>query len=389
MNWVAFKMLTGDRSKYLGIIFGVTFAALLIAQQASIFCGIMRRTTSQIRDVKEATIWVMNSQVEYVDDVRPISDNDVYRVRSVPGVDWAVLFYKGGGQARLDNGRFQSVILLGLDDATLVGAPETFTLGSLADLNQPDAVAIDESGYHFLWPGEPFVQGKVLEMNDRRAVVVAIFKASQTYGTSPVLVTRFSQATQFIPGERRMLPFVLVKHKEGFSAEEVARRIEEATQVRRPDGTVLAGLQARTKEQFIWQTQMRYLWKTSLPMNYGMTVLLGFVVGAAIAGQTFYLFTLENLKQFGALKAMGLNNMRIIGMILLQATVVAGIGYGLGVGGATAYGLMTYFKPMMAYYMPWQVLLGTGAAVILIAIAASLLSIRRVVVLEPAIVFRG
>src|SRR5437870_1452465 len=119
MNWVAFKMLTGDRSKYLGIIFGVTFSALLIAQQASIFCGIMRRTTSQIRDVKEASIWVMNSQVEYVDDVRPISDNDLYRVRSVPGVDWAVLFYKGGGQARLDSGRFQSVILLGLDDATL------------------------------------------------------------------------------------------------------------------------------------------------------------------------------------------------------------------------------------------------------------------------------
>lgn len=379
MSWVAMKMLMGNRGKYLGIIFGVTFAALLIAQQASIFCGIMRRTTSQIRDVKGASVWVMNPQVEYVDDVRPLSDNDVYRVRSVTGVEWAVLFYKGSGQARLADGRFQAVILLGLDDTYPVGAPQHFNLGSLDDLDQADAVAIDEAGYRYLWPGEPFVKDKVVELNDHRAVIKAVFKASQTYGTSPVLLTRFSQATQFIPSERRMVSFVLAGHEKGFTPREVAANIEKET-----------GLQARTSTGFIWQTQMRYLFKTSLPMNYGMTVLLGFIVGAAIAGQTFYMFTLENLKQFAALKAMGLSNLRIIGMILLQGMVVGGIGYGLGVGGATVYGqVMTRLKPMMAYYMPWHVLLGTGVAVLLIVALASLLSIRRVVVLEPAIVFRG
>jgi putative ABC transport system permease protein len=381
MNWVALKMLTGDRSKYLGIIFGVTFAALLIAQQASIFCGIMQRTTSQIRDVKGATIWVMNPGVRYVDDVRPISDDDVYRVRSVKGVEWAVNFYKGGGQARLADGRFQSVILLGLDDDYLVGAPQEFTLGSINDLKGPDAVAIDESGYHYLWPDEPFTVGKVIEMNDRRAVIRAVFKASQTFGTSPLLVTRMSQARQFVPTERRMLSFVLVKEKEGFTPKEVAANIEAASDHQ---------LKAVPSDDFMWQTQMYYLYKTSTPLNLAITVLLGFIVGAAIAGQTFYLFTLENLKQFGALKAMGLSNRRIIGMILLQATMVGWIGYGLGVGFATLYGLVvSVVKPMMAYYMPWQVLVGTGVAVTVIAIGASLMSIRKVVVLEPAIVFRG
>jgi putative ABC transport system permease protein len=378
MNWVAMKMLMGDRGKYMGIIFGVTFAALLIAQQASIFCGIMRRTGSQIYDVKGVSIWVMNRDVKYVDDLRGVSDDDVYRVRSVPGVDWAVPFYKGAGQARLDNGLFRQVILLGLDDDTLVGAPENFTHGTLQDLEQADAVGIDESGYHYLWPGEEFKLGRVLEMNDRRAVVAAIFKASETYGTNPLLVTRLSQATQFIPPERRMLQFVLAMHKEGFTAREVAKRIEKTTQ-----------LQARTTDDFITQTQWYYLGKTSTPLNLATTVLLGFVVGAAIAGQTFYLFTLENLKQFGALKAMGLSNRRIVGMILLQATVVGCIGYGLGVGGATLYGQLVRLRPMMAYYMPWQVLVGTGVAVLVIAMGASLISIRKVVVLEPAIVFRG
>ena len=101
MNWVALKMLTGDRSKYVGIVFGITFASMLICQQASIFCGVMWRTTSQIRDIPDADVWVMNERVDYIDDVRPVSDNDLYRVRSVPGIDWAVWLYKGSASARL------------------------------------------------------------------------------------------------------------------------------------------------------------------------------------------------------------------------------------------------------------------------------------------------
>ena len=94
-----------------------------MAQQASIFCGLMRNTTSQIRDIDGADIWVMDPNVQFVDDIKPLSDNDLYRVRGVPGVDWAVRLYKGLARARFDDGNFQQMILLGLDDATLVGAP--------------------------------------------------------------------------------------------------------------------------------------------------------------------------------------------------------------------------------------------------------------------------
>jgi putative ABC transport system permease protein len=378
MNWVALKMLTGDRSKYVGIVFGITFASMLICQQASIFCGIMWRTTSQIRDIPDADVWVMNERVDYIDDVRPVSDNDLYRVRSVPGVDWAVWLYKGSASARLDDGRFQQVLLMGVDDSTLVGAPHTFTIGSVHDLEQPDAVAMDEAGFHFLWPGQPLEVGRVLEMNDRRAVIVAFFKASQTWQTVPVVFTRFSQATMFVPPERRLFPFVLAKAQPGLEPAAVARRVSAET-----------GLQALTSDEFSWKTMMRYLKRSQSPMNCAITVLLSFLVGSAIAGQTFYLFTLENLRQFGALKAMGLSDRRIVGMILLQALWVAWIGFGLGLGFATLYGKMVYFKPTLAYYMPWQVVVITGVSVVVIAFMACLLCIRRVVVLEPAIVFRG
>jgi putative ABC transport system permease protein len=390
MNWVALKMLTGDRAKYLGIVFGVAFAALLMAQQSSIFCGLMRNTTSQIQDVEGADIWVMDPGVQFIDDVKPLLDDDLYRVRGVSGVQWAVRFYKGQGRARFGDGKFQQCLILGLDDATLVGAPRHILMGSLADLRQPDAVMMDEAGYRYLWPGEPFQLGREFEMNDHRAVLVGICKARPTFQTFPILYTRYSQAVLFVPQERKVLSFVLAQPEPGLDAREVCRRIEASTQpsLNQP------GLKALTRRQFMWATIDYYLRRTGIPINFGITVSLGFIIGAAIAGQTFYLFTVENLKQFGALKAMGVGNLRIVGMSLLQALVVGAIGYGLGVGGAVLFSVVMGSISLreggieLAFFMPWQILAMTAAAVLVIVFLASLVSIRRVLVLEPAIVFR-
>jgi putative ABC transport system permease protein len=378
MFWIAWKMLVGNRVKYLGIIFGVVFAAVLIAQQSSIFCGLMSLTVSQIRDIEGPGIWVMDPNVQYVDDIKPLADTELFRVKSVPGVEWAVRFYKGIARARLREGSYEQMILLGLDDATLVGAPEGVFLGSIADLRKPDAVILDDAGYRRIWPGEPYRLGQTFEMNDRRAVVVGITKASRTFQSFPIVYTRYSQAVLFAPPERKVLSFVLADAAPGLPAEEVCRRIESRT-----------GLQALTRSQFLWKTIAYYLEKTGIPINFGITVLLGFLVGTAIAGQTFYLFTVENIRQFGALKAMGTSNWTILLMVLAQGLQVGLIGYGLGVGLAAVFGWVVRGATRLAFFMPWQVLLITAAAVFVIVLVASLLSIRRVLIVEPAIVFRG
>lgn len=383
MNWVALKMLTGDRAKYFGIVFGVSFAALLMAQQSAIFCGLMRNTTSQIRDIQGADLWVMDKNVQFIDDVKPLSENDLYRVRGVPGVKWAVRLYKGLGRARLTDGNFQQMIIIGLDNATLVGAPPPWRVlhGSIDELRQPDAVFIDEFGWRYLFGDEPFVAGaKTLELNDRRAVIVGMCECSPTFQTFPILYCTYSQAVQFIPQERKTLSFVLAKAEDGVPPEEVGSRIEGQT-----------GLKALTEDAFVWTTIGYYLKRTGIPINFGITVALGFVVGCAIAGQTFYLFTIENLKQFGALKAMGVGNLRLVGMILLQAAVVGVIGYGIGVGGAALFGYV--FERVVktappAFFFPWQILALTAGAVALIVTAAALVSMRRVLFLEAGVVFR-
>lgn len=378
MLWIAWKMLVGNRVKYLGIVFGVVFAALLIAQQASIFCGLMSFTINQIRDVEGPGIWVMDKGVQYVDDIKPLADTELFRVKGVPGVEWAVRFYKGIARARLEEGTYEQMILLGLDDATLVGAPRQLFMGSIADLRKPDAVIIDDAGYRRIWPDEPFRIGRTFEMNDRRAVVVGLAKAGRTFTSFPIVYTRYSQAVLFAPPERRVLSFVLAEAAPGVAPEEVCRRIEERT-----------GLQAVTRTQFLWKTIIYYLRKTGIPLNFGITVLLGFFVGTAIAGQTFYLFTVENIRQYGALKAMGASNWTILAMVLAQGLQVGLVGYGVGVGLAAVFGWWVRGASRLAFFMPWEVLAITGAAVFVIVLVASLISVRKVLVVEPAIVFRG
>ncbi len=97
MTWIALKMLTGNRAKYYAIIFGISFAVMLMTQQLAIFAGLMRNMTSQIRDIQGADIWVMDPSVQFIDDITPLSDNAVLQVRGVSGVAWAVKLYNGKG----------------------------------------------------------------------------------------------------------------------------------------------------------------------------------------------------------------------------------------------------------------------------------------------------
>lgn len=304
MNWVAWKMLNGDRTKYIGIVFGVAFGSLLIAHQTSVFVSVMRRTVSQILDVSDADIWVMNEHIQSVDEIRPIPENEIDVVRGVTGVDWAVGMYKGMVTARQPNGRHRQLILIGLDDQSLVGAPRQMVLGDLANLRRPDAVMIDQAGYTYLYPNQARRLGDEMEINDHRAVIVGVCRASPPFQTFPVMFARLSVARKLAPVDRNFLSFVMVKAKPGVAPEELCQRIQERT-----------GRLALTTNQFAWRTIEYYLKSTGIPINFGITVALGFIVGTAIAGQTFYLFTIENLKQFGNLKAMGVTNARLIQMI--------------------------------------------------------------------------
>jgi putative ABC transport system permease protein len=385
MGFIALRMLLGDRAKYIGIVLGLTFASLLITQQSAIFAGIMTRTFSFLSDVALPDIWVVDPQVKYIDDIRPMQDTMVLRVRGVEGVQWAVPLYKGSLAARRTDGTYQSCTVIGLDDETLMGGPPSMVTGSLWNLRKSGGVIVDTTGAegklaHILPNGKrvPLKVGDEMELNDNWSVVVGICRVTQTFQTNPVIYTTYSSATSFAPSQRLLLSFVTVKAKPGQDLRALCQRIERATAMR-----------AYTRDEFKMVTFLYYLKYTGMPINFLTAVALGFLVGVAISGQTFYNFTLDNLRYFGTLKAMGAKNGMLLRMILLQALVVGGVGYGLGVGAASAWGMLVSGRTQLAFRLPWHLLVVSAVAVLVICLSSAALSIRKVMKLEPAVVFRS
>ncbi len=379
-------MLVGDRGKYIGMLVGIFFASLIITQQLSIFVGLMSRTIGFLVDTSLPDVWVMDPKVQFIDDVKPIQDTRLYQVRGVEGVKWAMPLYKGQLRARLSNGTFQTCNVFGIDDATLIGGPGVMVEGKLEDLRRADGVIIDSVGANGKLakqskiPGEapqPVKVGDTLELNDKRAVVVGIAQTTRTFQSQPIIYTTYSRALSFAPKERKLLSFILVKAKAEQNIAELTKRITKNTK-----------LAAYTGEDFQWITIWYFFKNTGIPINFGIAVVLGFIVGTAIAGQTFYSFTIDNIRYFGTLKAMGASNWLLVQMIVLQATLVGFIGYGLGVGVASLTSHLAS-RSELAFKFPWQLLAISAVAVTLICIISALFSIRKVSKLEPAIVFKG
>jgi putative ABC transport system permease protein len=379
MHHIPLKMLTGDRAKYFGILSGIAFASLLLSLFGSIFAGLVGRMTAPIEDAGIADIWVMDPKVTAIDNSVGMREAELSRVRGVEGVRWAVPMIRGRLKARLANGDFQTCTLVGLDDATLTAGPPIVLEGTLADLRRANAVFVDraEASRKLSAPDRALRLGDELELNDRRAVVSGFVRITPSFDTVPTLFTTYQRAIEFAPPERKPLTFVLVKAADGIDPADLARRIARDT-----------GLGARTTREFSRSTVAYLFGATGIAQNFGLTLGLGFLIGLAVTGQTFFAFVQDNLRYFGVMKAMGATDRRIVGMVALQSAVVAVQGFGIGAGLAAWIGYLAR-DSALTIRTPYWLLAAVGAAVLVIAVVSALLSVRRILALPPAAVFNG
>lgn len=384
MNRIALQMLVGDKLKYLSLVAGLAFAALLVTQQSSIFTGYALRVASWVRDTDHAAdLWVMDPQAEFTEANKPMLDTALNRVRSVQGVAWAMPIHKGYVKARLPDGTLATVRVIGIDDATLIGAPPQMVEGELSDLRRDRAVFMnaDDAAKNLLLkraaPPRPLRVGDSFSINDHEVTIVGSYRATPEFFWEPVFYTTYSRAIAIAPQERKKLSFVLVKVRPGEERAAVARRIADVT-----------GLKVLTGREFAWETTDYILQKTGILVNFGLTIGLGFIIGALIAAQTLYTFVLENLRHFAAIKAMGATNATIVRMVLLQVAVAGVIGYGIGVGAACLTGLL-FSRHGLAFEMPWQIPVLGAIAILGCCLGAGMISLVRVMRMEPAIVFKA
>ena len=378
MNWVAIRMLTGDRVKFLGLVFGVAFSTLLITQQLTIFVNLLMRGASAVYDVPTANIWVMDPVGRTPDVTLPMPATALDRVRGVPGVAYAAPLLRANATIRTPEGRIEGVNVIGLDDTTLIGLPRLMLEGTREGLAEPDSVFIDGVGAARLFGRKTMVSGTRLELNDRRAIITGVTDATPTFTSGVQLYTRYSRALEYVPGTRKRLSFVLVQTDPGRNPGEVAAEITRRT-----------GLRARTSEEFASDGIDFIVQNTGIPINFGITVVLGVIVGIAIVGLTFSLFIRDNIKQFGALKAIGVTNSTIRMMVAAQSALVGLIGYGIGLFLAALFiwgnSARDVFK---GFYMPWQIPAITGVVVLVMILLTGVVALRSVLKLEPAEVFR-
>lgn len=379
MFHLALRMLLGDRAKYIMLIGGLTFSALLMTQQNGVFQGLLAWTTSHMRNMR-ASIWVVDSRVEQVNETKALRDTDVNRVRSVAGVDFAMPLFQSVLKARAADGSEKLIQMIGIHAGTLFGGPTQILAGELEQLRMANTVVIDELAAERLGraAGIPLTVGDTFEINDREARVVGVCRTERHFFGYPYVFSSYDQALQFAPRQRKMLSMILAEPKAGLTAEQVANAIRSET-----------GLAAYTVPQFEKST-ISWIWRnTGIPASFMTTIILGFIVGIAIAGQTFYSFVLENLRHLGALKAMGASNGLLSAMLLFQAFTVGLIGYGLGLGITAAFGFAVADQGQPPFRLLPDSLIRTFVAILLISGFAALLGIRKVAKLEPAIVFRG
>jgi putative ABC transport system permease protein len=379
---VAWRMLAGDKIKFGALIIGLSFAAMMIAQQASIFTGYATRAGAWVRDTSQGDLWVMDDQVEVTIDEKRVTDTQLQRVRGVEGVAWAVPMFVGTLPARLPDGTIQAVRLIGLDDATLTGGPPEMVQGRLADLRTDRGVIVNGADLAKLLrprtPGAPALGvGDRLDINDHEVQIVGTFAKTPEFFWEPAVYTTYSRALRMAPKTRKMTQYVLVKVQPGADVAEVGERITRAT-----------GLAARTGPEFVRLSTWYVLIQTGILINFGITIALGFVIGALVSGLLLYTFVLENSRAFAALRAMGASTRQLAGMVMAQAGAAGFIGYGLGVGVAAVTGLVVGTSGGLAYRMVWQVPVFVAGAVLVCCVLAGLVSLRRVLSLEPAVVFK-
>ncbi len=389
MIGLALKMLFGDTAKYLMLVAGLFFATFLIVQQASVFCGLMRWTTATLKNVA-APIFVVEERVEQVNETNPMRDTDVALIRSVSAVRWAMPLYSGIQRVRLDDGSFKTIQLIGIDAASFAGAPGKLVAGHLEDLRLPNTVVIDELATERLSPDpkDPSKKIKIgdrFEINDVEARVVGICKAMRSFTGGPYIWTTYERALQYSPPQRKMLSAVIAAPIQGMTNEEAAAVIERTTGLRAYVNRDFG----KNGRDFNTSTIWWYVKNTGIPISFGTTVVIGFIVGVAIACQTFYAFVLDNLKHLGALKAMGMSNFRLSVMLIFQALTVGLIGFGLGLLATSGFAMGALKNGQPPFFMPWQIPVAAFCVIQIICMIAALMGIVRLSLYEPAMVFRA
>jgi putative ABC transport system permease protein len=370
---LAIQNLCCDRVRLAVTLVGVVFAVVLIAVQIGIFVG-FGRTTSALIDHSGAAVWLAGKGTKNVDQAPPISERRLYQALAVPGVVDAKRFLTDFVLWQKPAGGIESILIVGFDPESGVGGPWNVVAGDVRQLKTPDTVMIDELYREQLGVSEI---GQVVEINGRRARVVGFTRGIRSFSLSPYVFASFKTAQAYARMREDETKFILLKVAPGFSPDVIKRELA----VRLPE------VEVYTQDEFSRSTQIHWLFRTGAGLALLAAAVLGLAVGMVVVAQTLYATTVDHIKEFATLRAIGASNRYIHAVIIYQALVAAGVGYAIGI--LISFGIVrSAANAGPAILLPWQLALGLAVLTVMMCTTAGLISISRVTRLDPAMVFK-
>lgn len=371
---IARRNLFHDKVRLTVTITGITFAVVLMVIQLGLFLGFSRATTDLI-DHSGADLWVASRHIPYIEQGVPFNERKLYQVRATPGVASAEKYIVRFSNWKRTDGGHESIQLVGFNLDNPMGGPWNMVEGNLADLRTPDAAMIDE--IYRLKLGVNHI-GDTFEINDRRVRVVGFTKGIRTFTTSPYVFTSFKNAQNLANLKESDTVFLLVKASPGTNVDQLATLLS----------TRLHDVDILRTNTFSGMTRHYWMFTTGAGISVLIAAMLGLVVGIVVVTQTIYATTMDHIREYGTLKAIGAPDSYVYRVILEQAGIAAAIGFAQGmfvsifvVHGAQSGGAAIVFT--------WQT-----AAVILVLTSimcgvAAIVSIHKVTTLDPAMVFKN
>jgi putative ABC transport system permease protein len=374
MARIGLRMALHDRMKFAAALIGVVFAVLLSAQQAATFLAIVNRNVMVVDNNPDVDIWIMPPETEILQPGKLMSQSPLNQARGTPGVAWAEPILIGGATVSRPEGGSEQAVLIGTRGPAWKGGPFNVVAGSVDALAEPDAMIFEDSDR------EKFGGlnlGSVREVNGRRIKVVGFTWGLVPFGPSSYAFADFDLARQLIHTDADQSSLILVGVEPGADAAKVARDLQKRVTSER----------VATRAEFR-RTLVDYMvTKTPIGVVLGSSTVIGLLVGFVMVALTMFSAVLDNLREFGTLKALGATTLDLVGLLWVQAIVYGVLG---SIVGAVLVGRVASAtrSAQIAMQLPPLLLLGVAGIAIAMCVVASSVAVLRVRSIEPAMVFR-
>ncbi len=370
---LAWRNLAHDRVRLVVTLVGIVFSVVLMGMQSGLLVGFTRTTTGLV-DNARADLWMVPKGTLDVDLGGPLDERRRYQALAIEGIAKAEPYLINFARWKKPDGGTESIQLVGHQLGDDLAGPWSLEEGSVEDLRRPDGVIVDRLYAKKL--GVTAI-GDTAEINGRRARVVGFTRGIRTFTQSPYVFTSLPNARAFVGAPSTQAGYVLLALAPGADA----ATVEAAIESRIPDVEVYQSAAFAKSSSDYW------LFTTGAGFSLIISALLGLVVGIVIVAQTLYASTIDRLPEYATLKAMGAPNSYLYRIIITQAGIGAVIGYVIGLAIVIAL-VFASREASAAPVLPLSLALGLGGLTLVMCVGAAILSIRKVMAIDPVGVFR-